>query len=107
MADVISVYVTTASAEEAERIGRALVDERLAACANVIPGVVSIYRWEGAVQRDHEAALVLKTRAALFERIAARVRALHGYEQPCIVAWPIAHVDPGYRRWLEQETEAG
>jgi len=107
MADVISVYVTAASAEEAERIGRTLVEERLAACANVLPGVVSIYWWEGAVQRDHEVALVLKTRAALFERLAARVRELHGYQQPCIVAWPIAHADPGYRRWLEQETAAG
>ncbi len=107
MTDCVSVYVTAASAEEAERIGRALVEERLAACANVLPGVTSIYRWEGQVRRDTEVGLLLKTRRALFDRLSGRVRALHSYDQPCIVAWPITAIDDGYRRWLEQETDAG
>jgi len=104
MTGLVTVYVTCATVEEAGRLGGALVEERLAACANIVPGVQSIYRWQGAVQRDAEAALLLKTRAALFDRVERRVRELHAYEAPCVVAWPIAAASEPYARWVREQT---
>jgi periplasmic divalent cation tolerance protein len=104
MTGFVSVYVTAGSAEEAERIARTLVEERLAACVNLLGGIVSIYRWGGAVQRDAEVAFIAKTRRELFDALAARVRALHGYEVPCIVAWPIDSGDAAYLDWIAAET---
>jgi periplasmic divalent cation tolerance protein len=101
---LVSVWITCAGADEAEKLGRALVEERLAACANVLPGVTSIYRWEGKLQRDAETGLLLKTRAELFPALEARVRALHGYEVPCIVGWPIEAASEPYARWVREQT---
>src|ERR1700758_3161163 len=81
----ISVYIVAADMAEAERIAEALVDERLAACVNILGGVRSVYRWQGAVQRADEVAMIAKTTQGLFEPLAARVRALHSYDTPAIV----------------------
>lgn len=102
--DLVSVWVTCANTDEAEKLAGALVEERLAACANVLPGVTSIYRWQGAVQRDAEVGLLLKTRGELFDRVAARIRDLHGYEVPCVVAWPIEDVSEPYAQWVRAQT---
>ena len=99
-----SVYITTESLDEALAIGKALVEERLAACANVLEGVHSIYWWQGAVQEDREALLILKTRAALVDRLIERVKALHSYDCPCVVALPIEAGNPDYLAWVEKET---
>ena len=99
-----SVYITTESLDEALAIGKALVEERLAACANVLEGVHSIYWWQGAVQEDREALLILKTRAALMDRLIERVKALHSYDCPCVVALPIEAGNPDYLAWVEKET---
>jgi periplasmic divalent cation tolerance protein len=104
---LISVYITAPDAAAAEAIGRALVEEQLAACANVLPGAVSLYRWEGAVQREQEAVLLLKTRAELFDALAARARALHPYEVPCVVAWPIVAESAEYGTWIRAQTAGG
>ena len=104
MTDCITVYVTAPDAALAEALGRALVEERLAACANVLPEVTSVYRWEGAVQRDREAVLLLKTRAELFPALAERVKRLHSYALPCVVAWPIVQGDAGYLAWIRENT---
>jgi periplasmic divalent cation tolerance protein len=96
--------VTAAGRAQAESIGRTLVEERLAACANVLDGLTSIYRWEGAIQHDAEALLILKTRAALLGPVEARVRELHPYELPCVVAWPIAGGSAAYLAWIAAET---
>jgi periplasmic divalent cation tolerance protein len=104
MIECISVYVTAAGRAQAESIGRTLVEERLAACANVLDGLTSIYRWEGAIQHDAEALLILKTRAALLGPVEARVRELHPYELPCVVAWPIAGGSAAYLDWIAAET---
>lgn len=98
------VYVTASNREEAVRIGRALVEARLAACANVIDGATSIYRWEGAVQEDREAVLVMKSRASLIDALSARVRELHSYSCPCVVALPIDAGNPDYLAWIARET---
>jgi periplasmic divalent cation tolerance protein len=103
-AELVTVYVTCASPAEAAALGRTLVEERLAACANVLPGVTSIYHWQGAVQQDAETALLLKTRACLFPAVERRLREQHGYEVPCIVAWPLEAVSEPYARWVREQT---
>jgi len=101
---VMIVYITAADPAEAERIGRTCVSERLAACANLIPGLRSIYWWDGAVQDAAEAALLLKTTAARLPALIARVRALHSYDCPCVEAWPVADGDPDFLAWVVRET---
>ncbi len=94
------VLVTAPTMDEAAELGRALVDERLAACASVIPGMRSIYRWQGVVQDDSEVLLVIKTTLALWSRLADRVAELHSYETPEVLALPIAAGAPRYLHWL-------
>ena len=105
--DAVFVYVTAGDREAALSISRALVDERLAASANVIGNVHSIYRWQGAVEEAEEAVLVLKTRRAHLETLTARVRALHAYDCPCVVAMPIIGGNPAYLDWIAAETSDG
>ncbi len=100
MTDFIVVLVTVASAEEGQRIAEALVGERLAACVNVVGPIRSIYAWKGAVQRDEERLLIIKTRAALFDELESRVRALHSYETPEVIALPISAGSQPYLDWL-------
>jgi periplasmic divalent cation tolerance protein len=97
-------YITAGSRDEALTIGRTVVQERLAACANVVAGTTSIYWWQGALEQADEAVLVLKTRAELVERLTARIRELHSYECPCVVALPIAAGNPDYLDWIARET---
>ena len=98
------IFVTTSSEEEAERIGRDLVERRLAACANILGPIRSIFRWEGRVSDESERLLILKSRGALFEELAARVKALHSYQVPEIVAVPIVAGWPAYLEWVRSET---
>jgi periplasmic divalent cation tolerance protein len=99
------VYMTASSTEEAARLAEALVGENLAACVNVIDGMTSWYRWEGAVQNEREVVVLAKTRAALVDALTARVKALHSYSVPCVVALPIAGGNPDFLRWIGEETE--
>jgi periplasmic divalent cation tolerance protein len=100
----VMIYVTASGEEEARKIGRALVEQRLAACANVLPGVTSIYRWQGKVEEGGEASLILKTTADKVEAVTARVRELHSYTTPCVVALPIGGGNPAFLDWIETET---
>ncbi len=102
--DALVVLVTTPTPERAAEIARALVEERLAACGNVVPGLRSIYRWEGKVQEDAEALLVLKTTRARFDALRARVLALHPYELPEVIALPIEAGSAPYLAWIAAET---
>jgi periplasmic divalent cation tolerance protein len=104
--DGVVVLVTVASPEEADGIATALVTERLAACVNVVGPVRSIYRWNDQVQHDPELLLIIKSRAALFGELEARVRALHSYETPEIIALPIAAGSAAYLDWLQSATTA-
>jgi periplasmic divalent cation tolerance protein len=97
------VFVTTGSGEEAESISRALVDERLAACVNVLPGVTSVYRWQGRVERAAETLLIIKTEQRRLDAVIDRVRALHSYTVPEIVALRIDGGSESYLRWLDGE----
>jgi periplasmic divalent cation tolerance protein len=102
---VVFVYTTHPSVVEAERIGRELVEKRLCACVNILPGMVSLYWWQGAIERADEAVMIIKTRAALAEPVRAAVRQLHSYTTPAILVLPIESVDPDYKQWLLAETE--
>ena len=93
---------TVGSAEEADRLARALVERRLAACVNVVPGVVSHYRWKGELQRDEERLLVIKTRAERIEALREALRELHPYELPELVAFEISEGSPEYLKWLDE-----
>jgi periplasmic divalent cation tolerance protein len=100
------VYITAPDAAAAKRIGRSVVEERLAACANVIDGMSSIYWWQGKVEEASEAVLILKTTVARAEELIARVKTLHSYECPAIVALPIARGSAEYLDWIGGETAA-
>jgi len=102
--DVVALLVTAPDEETGRRIARALVEERLAACVNVLPGVRSIYRWKGAVEEASEVMLVAKTRAERTGALAARVRALHPYELPEVVALPVTDGSRAYLRWVIAES---
>lgn len=104
MTDVIVVLVTTPSAEKAAEIARAVVEERLAACGNVLPGLRSIYRWKGEVQEDAEALLLLKTRRGHFDRLRERIVALHPYELPEVIALPVEAGHAPYLDWIAGST---
>lgn len=104
MDELIWVYMTAASPEEAERIGTALVEARLAACVNILPGMRSIYRWQGKVERASETVLVAKTRAMLLPDLTERVQALHSYDCPCVIALPIEGGSAAYLDWLRAES---
>ena len=102
---VVFVYTTHPSVVEAERIGRELVERRLCACVNILPSMVSLYWWQGAVERGDEAVMFIKTRAALAEPVRAAVRQLHSYTTPAILVLPIESVDPNYKEWLLAESK--
>ena len=101
---IVSVYAVFADAEEAERIARTAVDERLAACANILPAMRSIYRWQGAVEIGEEVAAVFKTSQDRADALITRIAGLHSYDVPCVVTWPIDKVLSSYADWVEDST---
>ena len=100
----IVIYVSAGSEQEALTIARTLVEERLAACANLIPKIRSIYRWEGKICDESECYLIVKTRQGLFQSIQERIKALHSYDVPEIIALPIVEGLDSYLRWINDET---
>ena len=102
----IFVYTTYPSVVEAEQAGRALVEQRLCACVNILPGMVSYYWWNGALERGEEAVMIIKTRASLSERVFAAVKAMHSYATPAILVLPIETVEQNYFKWIMAETDA-
>ncbi len=98
---VVSVYVVFANAEEAERVGRAVVEERLAACINILGPIRSIYRWQGAVESAEEVAAIVKTSSIAVDALITRIAGLHSYEVPCIATWPIDKILGDYADWVE------
>jgi periplasmic divalent cation tolerance protein len=101
---VVSVYAVFASGEEAERIGRTVVEERLAACINILSPVRSIYRWKGEIESAEEVAAILKTSEASAAALLARIAALHSYDVPCVVTWPVDKMLRSYADWVEDST---
>jgi periplasmic divalent cation tolerance protein len=101
----VFVYTTWPAAADAEAAGRILVERRLAACVNILPGMVSHYRWEGKVERAEEAVMIIKTRASLADAVSDAVKELHSYDTPAIVVLSVESVEKGYLGWLLAETD--
>ena len=105
-AGVLFAYTVTGNEEEARRIGKALVQEELAACVNIFPGMRSVYRWKGAVEEDEECAMILKISRENADEVVERIRELHSYELPCVVMLPLAYGLEGFLDYLVKETIA-
>ena len=105
MERAVFVYTNYPSIVEAEEAGRALIEQHLAACVNILPGMISHYRWQGTIERAEEVVMLIKTRASLAEEVCARVKARHSYETPAILVLPFESVDQTYLAWVIAETE--
>jgi periplasmic divalent cation tolerance protein len=105
MERAVFVYTTYPSIVEAEAAGRKLVENRLCACVNILPGMVSLYWWQGAIERGDEVVMIIKTRAGLAEAVRGAVREMHSYATPAILVLPIESVDPDYHAWIVNETQ--
>ena len=103
MEPAVLVYTTWPSVVEAEAAGRQIVERRLAACVNILPGMISHYWWKGTIERGEEAVMIVKTRAALAEKVGAAVREMHPYETAAILTLPVAGADPDYHAWIVAE----
>lgn len=103
-APIVLVYVTTPSVKAAERIALAVVEEGLAACANVLGPIRSLFRWKGKVERAREAVLILKTRQSRVAALTRRIKALHTYSMPCVVALPILGGNDDFIEWVAAES---
>ncbi|HET9717685.1 MAG TPA: divalent-cation tolerance protein CutA [Pseudolabrys sp.] len=106
MERAVFVYTTWPGIVEAERAGRAILERRLAACVNILPGMISHYWWQGKIERAEEAVMIVKTRASLTEAVRIAVRELHSYTTPAIVALSAESVDDDYSRWIMEEASA-
>jgi periplasmic divalent cation tolerance protein len=104
VSDIVTVYATFADGDEAARIGRILVEERLVACANILGPCRSIYRWEGRIEDGGEVAALFKTVAGQAEALIARLAALHSYDVPAAVVWPVCAAHPAYADWVRAES---
>lgn len=100
----VFVYTTWPSPEAAEAAGAALVEARLAACVNIVPGMRTIYRWQGAIERDEETVMIVKTRRGQVEAIVAAVRHRHPYDEPALAVLPLAGGSASYLEWMRRES---
>jgi periplasmic divalent cation tolerance protein len=99
----VLVYTTFPSIGEAEQVGQTLLERRLCACVNILPGMVSLYWWHGAIDRGNEVVMIIKTRASLTEPVREAVRKQHSYTTPAFMVIPLESVDPDYHAWIVAE----
>jgi len=99
------IYITTSSEDESSMIGNKLVSERLVACANIVSEIKSFYWWQGNLEKDHESVLLVKSLVSKVDEIIKRVKELHSYENPCVVALPIINGSEDYLSWIKEEVE--
>ena len=105
MERAVLVYTTWPSIVEAERAGRVIVGKRLAACVNIVPGMISHYWWQQKIERAEETVMLIKTRASLAEAVRQAVKQAHSYTTPAIMVLPVESVDADYYRWIVEETK--
>jgi len=99
------VYITTGDKDEARRIGRELLESRLAACVNIVDGMNSMYWWQGELQDETEAVLIAKTKESLVPELIEKVKSVHSYDCPCVVSLPILDGNADFLKWVEDETK--
>jgi periplasmic divalent cation tolerance protein len=102
--DTFFVYCTCESLEQAKMIAKEVVSQRLAACANILPKMISFYWWKDSIVEENEVVLVFKTKRGLFESLTTLIKQLHSYEIPCVIGLPILAGNPEYLQWIENET---
>jgi periplasmic divalent cation tolerance protein len=102
----VLVYSTFPSVEEAEAAGRALIEQQFAACVNILPGMVSVYCWQGQLERGTEAVMIIKTRSSMAERVLAEVRARHAYENPALLVIPVLGGSDDFLAWIMAGTQS-
>jgi len=107
VSESLVVLITAGSQPEADRVAAALVEEQLAACVNIVPGITSVYRWAGEVKRDQEWLLIVKTRRDVLDSVVHRVQAVHSYDVPEIIALPLVGGSESYLQWLQSEVGGG
>lgn len=105
MERAVLVYTTWPSVVEAEAAGRQIVERRLAACVNILPGMISHYWWREKIERAEEVVMIVKTRASLSEAVGAAVKEMHPYETAAIMVLPVENLDPDYHAWIVAETK--
>ncbi|MBC8242113.1 MAG: divalent-cation tolerance protein CutA [Alphaproteobacteria bacterium] len=105
MEELTLLYVTCANTDEARAIARALVGDRLVACANILGPISSIYHWEGGVAEQEEVAMILKTRRDMTVHVAERIKSMHSYDIPCVIGLPIQGGNPDFLAWLHREVD--
>ena len=98
------IYVTFETNDNARQVAKYLLENRLISCANIFPPIQSIYRWDNEVQEESEVVAIFKTRAELFEQVSERIKILHSYDVPCIVAIPIEQADEAFASWITKQT---
>jgi len=104
MERAVLVYTTWPSIVEAELAGRKIVERRLAACINILPGMISHYWWQGKIERAEEAVMLVKTRASLADEVGATVKELHSYTTPAVMVLPVESLDAAYHQWIVTES---
>ena len=104
MTSAIVVFITTKNKTEAKKIAKALLEERLIACANIVDKVESLFSWKGKVDQSCEVLMVIKTKQKLFSKVISKVKLLHSYETPEIIAVPIIEGSQEYLQWIEDTT---
>ncbi len=108
MKNIVLVYITCTDVAQAQSIGQTLLQERLAACINILPEMTSQYWWPpqaGELETGHEAVLLVKTLEKKFENVVSRVKQLHSYDEPCVMGWPVPFISCTYKKWLMGELE--
>ena len=101
---IATLYMTADNEEEVRRIAHVLVEEKLIACANIIPSILSVYCWEGNIEEAMEVAVLMKTRRCLAKKAIMRITELHSYDIPCVTVWDVSDVQPDYQNWVYQNT---
>ncbi len=99
------IYITTSGVSESNEIAKVLLQERLAACVNIVPSITSMYLWKGAIEEDNESLMIVKTKSELFEKIIIRVKEIHSYEIPCILKINVEMGSQSYLDWINSELD--
>lgn len=100
----VIVYMTTKDKQEAEKIGQALIESKLAACVNIVDGMQSMFWWQGQVEKDEETVLLAKTKVGLVTKLTQKVKSIHSYDCPCVLAMPVIDGNPEFLQWIQEET---